>query len=124
MLTLLCLSIGPMRNIALKCRQNFLLPNIVTVQLEKLISSLEVTVLSFIVWRKNNSQKVRYFVPGEGVEPSRVVTQRFLRPSCLPFHHPGLSKFSAISLIISLPNPDLKYFSNLLASILSSHNST
>lgn len=28
-------------------------------------------------------------VPREGLEPSRACAQRFLRPSCLPFHHPG-----------------------------------
>src|SRR3954447_15663532 len=29
-------------------------------------------------------------VPGAGLEPARPFEQRFLRPPCLPFHHPGL----------------------------------
>ena len=28
-------------------------------------------------------------VPGAGLEPARPRGQRFLRPPCLPFHHPG-----------------------------------
>ena len=28
-------------------------------------------------------------MPGVGVEPTRGFPQRFLRPPCLPFHHPG-----------------------------------
>lgn len=32
--------------------------------------------------------KTHLKVPGEGVEPSRA-RQRDLKPSCLPFHHPG-----------------------------------
>jgi hypothetical protein len=31
------------------------------------------------------------WVPGVGFEPTRSEEQRFLRPPCLPFHHPGPS---------------------------------
>src|SRR4051794_8140281 len=34
--------------------------------------------------------EIRQFVPGAGLEPARPFEQRFLRPPCLPFHHPGL----------------------------------
>ena len=30
-------------------------------------------------------------VPGEGIEPSWDCSHRFLRPECIPFHHPGMS---------------------------------
>ena len=35
--------------------------------------------------------KAAKLVPEEGLEPSRSCEQRILSPSCLPFHHSGLS---------------------------------
>ena len=34
-----------------------------------------------------------YQVPGEGIEPSRDCSHRFLRPERLPFRHPGITLY-------------------------------
>lgn len=56
------------------------------------------------------SRTVENLVPEEGLEPSRSCEQRILSPSCLPFHHSGLSgPLSLRTVRVSVGHSGIRY---------------
>ena len=80
-------------------------------------TTLRFSSLSRNVRRHISSRLIRRFashVPGERLELSQCCHQWILNPSRLPFRHPGIYNVFKNSL----PIPDFKYFSRILASAL------